>query len=404
MAISQELLDELLSEYQKPEDLLGDEGLLKQLKKALIERVLEGELEHHLGYAKYAPSGRNSGDSRNGKGKKTLKTEDGPVAISVPRDRDNSFEPQLVKKGQTRFSGFDDRILSMYARGMTVREIQDHLSELYGTEVSPEFISTVTDAVLEEVGAWQNRPLDNLYPILYMDALQVKVRDNGHITNKALYIAIGVNMEGHKEVLGLWIAKTEGAKFWLQVMTELRNRGLEDIFICCVDGLKGFPEAISSVFPHTQVQLCIVHMVRYSLNYVPWKDRKAVAADLRAIYTAPGVEAAEQALGDFQKKWDDAFPTIAESWRRNWQGIIPFLAYPDYIRKAIYTTNAIEAANRSVRKIIKSRGAFPNDEAVMKLVYLVLQNVQQKWTMPIREWKMALNQFAILFADRFPQR
>ena len=258
--------------------------------------------------------------------------------------------------------------------------------------------------VLEEVTAWQSRPLDSLYPIIYMDALQVKVKDNGHVTNKALYIAIGVNLEGHKEVLGLWIAKTEGAKFWLQVMTELRNRGVEDIFIACVDGLKGFPDAISSVFPQTQVQLCIVHMVRYSLNYVPWKDRKAVAADLKSIYTAPSVEAAEQALSEFQKKWDDTYPTIADSWKRNWQGIIPFLAYPGYIRKAIYTTNAVEAANRSIRKIIKSRGAFPNDEAVMKLVYLVLQNVQQKWTMPIREWKMALNQFAILFADRFPLR
>lgn len=403
MAIKKELLDELLKNYEKPEDLLGEGGLLKELKKALIERALEGELTHHLGYPKHDPAGRGLGNSRNGKGKKNVKTEEGNIDIGVPRDRNASFEPQLIKKGQTRFEGFDQKILSMYARGMTMREIQGHLIEMYGVEVSPEFISTVTDSVLEEITAWQNRPLDSVYAIVYLDALMTKVKDNGHIINKAVYVAIGVNLEGKKELLGIWIAQTEGAKFWLKVVTELKNRGVKDIFIACVDGLKGFPEAIESVFPKTQVQLCIVHMVRYSLKFVPWKDRKEVAAGLKAIYTAANAEAAEQALDAFGRKWDGKYPTIFESWRRNWQGIVPFLAYPDYIRKAIYTTNAIESIQRGFRKITKNRGAFPNDDAVIKLLYLALQNMEKKWTMPIRQWTMALNQFAILFGDRLPR-
>lgn len=403
MAIKKELLDELLKSYEKPEDLLGEGGLFKELKKALIERALEGELTHHLGYPKHDPAGRGIGNSRNGKSKKNVKTEDGNIDIGVPRDRNASFEPQLIKKGQTRFEGFDQKILSMYARGMTMREIQGHLIEMYGVEVSPEFISTVTDSVLEEITAWQNRPLDSVYAIVYLDALMVKVKDNGHIIYKAVYVAIGVNLEGKKELLGIWIAKTEGAKFWLKVVTELKNRGVNDIFIACVDGLKGFPEAIESVFPKTQVQLCIVHLVRYSLKFVPWKDRKEVAADLKSIYTSANVESAKQALDAFGRKWDGKYPTISESWRRNWQGVIPFLAYPDYIRKAIYTTNAIESIQRGFRKITKNRGAFPNDDAVVKLLYLALQNMEKKWTMPIRQWTMALNQFAILFGDRLPR-
>lgn len=403
MVIKKELLDELLKNYEKPEDLLGEGGLLKELKKALIERALEGELTHHLGYPKHDSAGHGSGNSRNGKGKKNVKSDDGIIDITVPRDRNASFEPQLIKKGQTRFEGFDQKILSMYARGMTMREIQGHLIEMYGVEVSPEFISTVTDSVLEEITAWQNRPLDSVYAIVYLDALVAKVKDNGHIINKAVYVAIGVNLEGKKELLGIWIAHTEGAKFWLKVVTELKNRGVKDIFIACVDGLKGFPEAIESVFPKTQVQLCIVHMIRYSLKFVPWKDRKEVAADLKSIYTAANAESAELALDSFGEKWNGKYPTISESWRRNWQGIVPFLAYPDYIRKAIYTTNVIESIQRGFRKITKNRGAFPNDDAVIKLLYLALQNMEKKWTMPIRQWTMALNQFAILFGDRLPR-
>jgi putative transposase len=386
------ILDEILSNYSKPEDF---PDLFNDLKKAVIERALEGELGHHLGYPKHAKA--EIDNKRNGTSSKTLKTDNGEIIIDVPRDRNSSFEPMLIKKGQTRFTGFDEKILSMYARGMSMREIQDHILEIYGTEVSHEFISTVTDSVIDEVIAWQNRPLDSIYPILYLDALVVKIKENNQILNKSLYIAIGVNLDGHKEVLGLWIAKTEGAKFWLSVITELKNRGVEAIYIACVDGLKGFPDAINSVFPKTQVQLCIVHMVRNSLNYVPWKDKKAVASDLKEIYSASTVDTASIALSNFKQIWDSKYPTIADSWSRNWQGIIPFMAFPEDIRKAIYTTNAVEAVNRQIRKIIKTKGAFPSDEAVMKLVFLALQNAQKKWTMPIREWKMALNQFAILF-------
>lgn len=404
MAIRKELLDELLKDYGKPEDLLGKDGLLNELKKALVERALDGELTHHLGYEKHSPRGRNSGDSRNGKSSKRVKTGTGEIAIDVPRDRNGDFEPQLIRKGQTRFEGFDDKILSMYARGMTMRDIQGHLLDMYGVEVSAEFISTVTDSVMEEVAAWQNRPLDSVYPIVYLDALHTKMRDNGHVVNKAVYVALGVTLEGSKEVLGLWIGQAEGAKFWLKIVTELRNRGVADIFIACVDGLKGFPEAIESVFPDTQVQLCIVHMVRHSLKFVPWKDRKKVAADLKTIYTSANADAAEKALESFSKKWDGKYPTIGESWRRNWQGVVPFLAYPDYIRRAIYTTNAIESIQRGFRKVTRNRGAFPNDDAVFKLLYLALRNMEKKWTKPIREWKMALNQFAILFGARMPER
>ena len=306
----------------------------------------------------------------------------------------------MVKKRQTRFDGFDDKILSMYARGMTVREIQGHLEDIYAVEVSPDLISSVTDSVLEEVKAWQNRTLDAVYPIVFMDALRVKIRDSGHVINKAVYMALGVNLDGHKEVLGLWVAKEEGAKFWLKVVTELKNRGVKDMFIACVDGLKGFPEAIESVYPETQVQLCIVHMVRNSLRFVPWKDKKAVVADLKTIYTATNAEVAKESLNAFRTKWDEKYPTIASSWERNWEGLVPFLSYPDYIRKAIYTTNAIESLNRSLRKISKNRGSFPNDESALKLLYLALRNISKKWTMPIRLWKQALNQFVILFPGR----
>jgi putative transposase len=402
MPIDHKLIDNLLKDYKTPEDILGENGLLKQLTKAVLERAMQAELTDHLGYERHDPAGDNSGNSRNGKSRKTLKGEFGNLPIEVPRDRNSSFEPQIVPKGQTRFDGFDDKILSLYARGMTTREIQSHLEEIYQVEVSPALISSVTDAVIEEVKVWQNRPLDALYPILYLDALQVKIRDGAHIRNKAIYLAIGVNLSGIKEVLGLWVAQTEGAKFWLQIVTELKNRGVADIFIACVDGLKGFPEAIEAVFPQAQVQLCVVHLVRHSLNYVGWKQRKEVASDLQKIYRAATREEAELQLAEFAARWDSQFPTISKSWRGNWEHITPFFAYPADIRRVIYTTNAIESVNMSLRKITKNRGSFPTDEAALKLLYLALQNIARKWTMPIKEWKAALNRFAILFEDRMP--
>ena len=400
MAIKDELLDKLLKDYEKPEDLLGEDGIFQELKKALVEKALGAELTHHLGYEKGEKPDRKVGNSRNGHGKKKVKGQDGEMEIAVPRDRQGTFEPQLIKKGQRRFEGFDEKIISMYARGMTVREIQGHLKELYGVEVSPDLISRVTDAVLEEVREWQNRPLDPVYPLVIFDALRVKIRDEGVVKNKAVYLALGMNVDGIKEVLGLWIEQTEGAKFWLRVMTELKNRGVADILIAAVDGLKGFPEAINSVFPQSQIQTCIVHLVRHSLRFVAWKERKEVAADLKAVYRAETVEVAQERLREFEAKWDGKYPTIGQSWRRNWEQIIPFLAYPQEIRKVIYTTNAIESLNRSLRKAVKARGHFPSDEAATKLLYLVIRNLTAKWKMPPREWTMAMNQFAILFDDR----
>ncbi len=401
-AVPKELLDSLLADYRKPEDLIGENGLLKQLTKLLVEKALEAEMADHLGHGKNEPVENAAGNTRNGKSKKTLKGDFGELPIEIPRDRHGTFEPQLIPKHQTRWTGFDDKILSLYARGMTVREIQSHLEEMYGTEVSPTLISSVTDAVIDEVKAWQARPLDTLYPIVYLDCIHVKVRD-GSVRVKAVYLAIGINMAGEKEVLGLWIAQTEGAKFWLQVVTELKNRGVQDIFIACVDGLKGFPEAIEAVYPRAAVQLCIVHMVRHSLNYVSWKTRAEVAADLKRIYTASTVDEAEQQLGEFEEKWDDAYLPISQSWRRNWARIIPFFDYPPEIRKVIYTTNAIESVNMSLRKITKNRGSFPNDDALLKLFYLALRNISQKWTMPIRDWKAAMIRFTIQFEERMTQ-
>lgn len=404
MAIEKELLDRLFADYnyKKPEELIGENGLLKQLTKAILERALQAEMTVHLGHEKNAAIANQGGNARNGKSAKTIKGEFGKLPIEVPRDRDSSFEPVIIPKGQTRFTGFDDKIVSLYARGLTTRDIQGHLEDIYGVEVSPSLISTVTDAVAGEVKIWQNRPLDVIYPIVYMDAIRVKVRDNGHVMNKAVYLAIGINMDGVKEVLGMWVAENEGAKFWLQVVTELRNRGVQDIFIACVDGLKGFPEAIEAIFPRTQVQLCLVHMVRNSLKYVSWKQRKEVAADLKAIYQAPTAEQAEMSLTDFEEKWNKTHPSIGQSWRRNWERITPFFAYSPEIRKVIYTTNAIESLNMSLRKVTKNRGSFPNDESMLKLLYLALNNIAKKWTMPIRDWKAALNRFSILFGDRMP--
>ena len=400
-AVPEELLSGLLADYKKPEDLIGENGLLKQLTKLLVEKALDAELAEHLGHGKNEPVANDAGNTRNGKSRKTLKGDFGELPIEIPRDRHGTFEPQLIPKHQTRWSGFDDKILSLYARGMTVREIQAHLEEMYGTEVSPSLISSITDAVTDEVKAWQSRPLDPIYPIIYLDCIHVKVRE-GAVRVKAVYLAIGVTMSGEKEVLGLWLAQTEGAKFWLQVVTELRNRGVQDIFIACVDGLKGFPEAIEAVFPRAAVQLCIVHMVRNSLNYVSWKRRAEVAADLKRIYESATADEAERRLGEFEAKWDDDYLPIGQSWRRNWPRLITFFDYPPEIRKIIYTTNAIESVNMSLRKITKNRGSFPSDDALLKLFYLALRNISQKWTMPLRDWKSALNRFTIQFEERIP--
>ncbi len=402
MPITPELLDELLKDYKSPDDMFGNDGLLQQLTKAVLERALQGEMTHHLGYEKHDASGKNTGNSRNGKSQKTIKGKRGQLQIDVPRDRASEFEPQLIKKGQTRFDGFDDKIISMYARGMTCREIKAHLEEIYGVEVSPDMISTVTDAVIDEVRAWQSRPLDPVYPILYLDALQVKVKDQGRVSNKAIYLAIGVNMSGIKEVLGMWASESEGAKFWLSIITELRNRGVKDVFIACVDGLKGFPEAIETVFPKTQVQVCLVHLMRFSLAYVSYKDRKMVAADLKLIYRAATVEEADNKLSEFAEKWDARYPSISKSWRTNWARVVPMFGFPDEIRRAVYTTNAIESLNMSLRKVIKTRASFPNDEAAFKLLYLALRNIAKKWTMPIPNWSQAMQAFSIIFEGRVP--
>jgi putative transposase len=402
MAIDNELIDKLLKDYKKPEDLVGENGLLKELTKRLLERAMSAEMTEHVGYEKHDATGDNTGNSRNGTSAKTIKGSFGTMPIEVPRDRNGTFEPQIIEKHQTRFTGFDDNIISLYARGLSTREIQQNLEEIYHVEVSAGLISNVTNEVIEEVKTWQNRQLDEVYPIVYMDAIQFKVRDSGHVKNKAVYLAIGMTMDGLKEVLGLWIAQTEGAKFWLQVVTELKNRGVKDILIACVDGLKGFPEAIESVFPQTVVQLCIVHLVRHSLNYVNWKERKEVARDLKTIYTSATDVEAEQRLGEFRMKWDAKYPMIGKSWHSNWARVIPFFAHPQEIRRVIYTTNAIESLNMSLRKVTKARGSFPNDDAVFKLLYLALRNIAKKWTMPVQDWKAALNRFAIIYENRLP--
>ncbi len=403
MTIRRELIDELLKDYETPQDILGEGGLLKELTKAVIEHCLETELDNHLGYPKHGRKGSALGNTRNGHSQKTLKGEQGHVDIEVPRDRQSSFEPQLVKKGQTRLEGFDDKILALYARGMTTRDIQAQLQELYGVEVSPTLISNVTEAVMEEVRQWQMRPLESIYPIVYVDCLVVNVRENQRVSNKALYLVLAVDLNGQKDLLGMWIAQTEGAKFWLSVLTELQNRGVKDLFIACVDGLTGLPEAIEAVFPQTRVQLCMVHLMRNSLRYVSHKHMKAVATDLKAIYSASTESEAEFNLELFAEKWDALYPTISKSWRAHWVRVIPLFAFPEDIRKVIYTTNAIESVNRTLRKVTRNHRIFPSDEAVYKVVYLAMRNIAKKWTMPIRDWKPALNRFAIEFEGRFPR-
>ncbi len=395
------LLDELVK-GKTPEEILGEGGVLKELTKRLVERVLEGEMTEHLGYEKHAAAGMGTGNSRNGKSSKKIRTDTGDLEIVVPRDREGEFEPQFVRKRQRRLPGFDDKVIALYARGMTTREIQSGLRELYGTEVSPTLISAVTDSVLEDVKAWQARPLESIYPIVYLDAIHLKIRRDRQVQTRAVYLALGINLEGKKDLLGIWVGENEGSKFWMNVLTELQNRGLKDVLIACVDGLKGFPEAISSLYPKTDIQLCIVHLVRHSLRYVSYKDRRAVAADLKVIYSAATVEAAETALAAFEEKWDSQYPSISKSWRSRWENIIPFFNYPKDIRKVIYTTNAIESINYSIRKVTKKRGAFPTDDSVRKVIYLAITKASERWTMPIRDWPRALNHFAIMFEGRVP--
>jgi putative transposase len=406
MAKKEDEIEKLLSGIDfknlTTEEITGPNGLLKIFTKRVLENAMNAEMTNHLGYEKHQTIYGKTSNSRNGKSQKTVKTEIGDIDINVPRDRNAKFEPQIIKKHQRRFEGFDSQIISMYARGMTTRDIQGHLMDIYGVEVSPDLISDVTNSVIDDVREWQNRPLDNVYPVVFLDALVVKGRTDGKVINKSVYTAIGINMQGNKEVLGLWISETEGAKFWLGIITELSNRGIKDILIACIDGLKGFPEAINSVFPQTKIQLCIIHMIRNSTKYVSWKERKIICADLKNIYEAPTEKAGLEALDAFAEKWDKKYPMISKSWKSNWENLNEFYAYPTDIRKAIYTTNAIESLNSSLRKVTQKRSAFPTDDAIYKVLYLALNNVSKKWTMPIRNWGAALNQFAIHFGDRVP--
>ncbi len=396
--ISDELVDELLKQGRTAEDV---NGLLQQITKAVLERALQGELTEHLGYSKHDPAGHNSGNSRNGATRKTLKGDFGEIELETPRDRNGEFEPQLIKKNQTRWTGFDDKILSMYARGMTTREIQGHLEEMYQVEVSPSLISEVTDAVIEEARVWQSRPLEPFYGVVFLDALYVKMRYEGRVENRAVYVALGINLEGRKDVLGLWTSATEGGKFWLNVLTELRNRGVRDIYLVCVDGLKGFPQAIESLYPKAQVQLCIVHLMRASLNYVTWQDRKKVVADLKPIYKAATADEAERQLNEFAAKWPK-YPAITRLWRDQWERVIPFFAFPAEVRKVVYTTNAVESLHMSLRKIIKTRGSFPSEEAALKLLYLALKKVVAKWE-TVQHWKQMLNYLDTVCGDRIQE-
>ena len=397
----QSMAEELAKDIKSESDL---SDLSAQLLKLTVEAALKAEQTAHLGYEKHDPEGHHSGNSRNGHSEKTLKSRHGVVTIETPRDRNGTFEPQLVKKGQTRLTQFDDQILSFYARGMTTRDIVEAFEEVYGATVSPTTISAVTEAVMERVTAWQCRPLDAVYPIVYLDGLVVKVHRDKRVEKRTIYVALGVNLEGEKECLGLWINETEGAKFWLNVLTELKERGVEDIFIACVDGLTGFPEAIETVFPEARVQLCIVHMVRHSLKYVSWKDRKAVAADLKQIYQSLTVDQAQQALDEFSERWDEKYPSISKSWRTHWEHLTTLFNFPREIRKVIYTTNAIESLNSVIRKAIKQRKIFPHEDSALKVVFLAIEQASKKWTMPVRDWKAALNRFSIEFEGRMPQR
>ncbi len=401
-SIPKELVDQFVTGPMSAEAV---QDISMAFKKALIERALGAELSHHLGYPPGAGKPEESANHRNGASGKTVLTEDGPVRIEVPRDREGSFEPLLIPKHERRFTGFDDKIVAMYERGMTVREIQGFLAEQYGTEVSPEFISSVTDAVMAEVTAWQSRPLEPMYPVIFFDALRVKIREDAVVRNKAIYLALGVLPDGTRDILGLWIENTEGAKFWLKVFNDLKTRGVTDILIAVTDGLKGIGEALGAVFPAATLQTCIVHLIRNSLDYASWKERKQLAAALKPIYTAPSAEAAAHALDEFERgPWGQRFPTVVAAWRRAWDRVIPFFAFPPAVRRVVYTTNAIESIHSQLRKIIKTRGHFPSDDAASKLIWLALRNITADWGRAAKEWREAMNQFAIAYGDRFTQR
>jgi putative transposase len=399
--IRPELLEELLRGTKDPKDIFGPEGLLHRLKGALMQRILEAEMTDHLGFEANEAEGRGSGNSRNGHTDKTVQTETGPVPIRVPRDRNGTFEPKLVPKHRRRLEGFDEKVLALYARGLSTRDIQDHLRELYGTDVAPDLISRVTESVLDEAKAWQQRPLEPVYPILYLDALFVSIREGSTVTKKAVYVALGMTLDGRRDVLGIWLQATEGARFWLGVLTDLKNRGVEDVFFVCCDGLSGFPQAIEAAFPKAVVQTCIVHMIRASLRYVRWDDRKQVVSDLRKIYGADTEDAALAALDAFDERWGERYPGILRLWRSRWLEVVPFLSYPREIRKILYTTNIIESLNAQLRKVLRPKGHFPNDDAVLKIVFLALQRAKLHWKQPMH-WKQALAHFSVMFEDRLP--
>ena len=402
MQINDQLIDQILADNPTTEEIIGEHGIVKELTKRLLERSLSAELTHHLGYEKNAADGRNTGNSRNGHSKKKIIGDFGEIELNVPRDRNATFEPRIIGKRQNRLEGFDHKVISLYARGLSTREIQGHLLEIYGVEVSPAFISNVTASVLDDVRAWQNRQLEEVYPVIYFDALRVNIRDTGQIIKKSVYTCLGIKPDGQKEILGFWFQENEGAKFWLSILTELKNRGVKDICIACIDGLKGFPEAIDAAFPETKVQLCIVHMIRNAMSYVSYRDYKAIAADLKKIYTASNEEVAKANLDAFAATWDARYPMISQSWSRHWENLITFLEYPPEIRKILYTTNPIESYNRVLRKVSKTRAVFPHDESVMKLFYLATQSLTKKWQRPVANWKSALNHFCIQFPGRIP--
>jgi putative transposase len=400
--LSDEVIDALLAGARSEEEIVGPGGVLAQLTKRLVERALQAELSEHLGYEPHQEPPGGVGNTRNGSTPKTLQTEQGPIEVRTPRDRKGSFEPQLVRKGQRRFEGFDDKILALYSRGLSTRDIEAHLAEMYGVKVGRDLISRVTDAVMEEVREWQQRPLDDVYPVVFLDALVLKIREGGTVQRKACYLALGVTVEGERDVLGMWFQEAEGAKFWMQVLNELKQRGVSDILICCVDGLKGFPEAIEAIYPQTVVQTCVVHLIRHSLKYVPRREREQVARDLKPIYTAVDADAAHAALEAFDDKWGARFPVITQAWLNAWEYVTPFLAFPPEVRRVVYTTNAIEALNRQLRKAIKTKGHFPNEEAAKKLIYLAITNAVPAWTRT-RNWTTALLAFKIHFGDRLPE-
>ena len=402
--ISDAMIDQMLGNAKTQEDLFGKDGILKQISKRFMDKLLETEMTNHLGYSKNSIEGNNSGNSRNGKTTKVVKTGNGEIEIAVPRDRKSEFEPILVGKRQTRLQQLNEQVLSLYARGMTVRDIQSYVEELYGTDISRDLITSITDAVLEEVTQWRNRALDKLYPIVFIDGFIAKCRLDKVVSNRTVYIIYAITTEGKKDVLGLYIGETEGAKYWLQVLTELKNRGLEDILILCADGLKGLSEAVENIFPKATFQTCIVHQVRNSLKYVPYNEKKEVAADLKKIYESNTLELAEQALDDFELTWGDKYPIIVKSWRDNWEKIIPFLDFPKEIRKVIYTTNIVESLNNTLRKAVRNRGHFSTEDALMKVLYLAICGVSKKWNMPIQGWKQALNRFAIMYPERFSEK